>query len=71
MIDPSDLGPKVVPNSAISAGSCRTGMALQSQIDLTAYGLEAQHFPVPVVHGLLAVTTLTLAILAAPGVGSS
>jgi hypothetical protein len=32
-----------------------------------------QHFPVPVVvvHGLLAVTTLTLAILAAAGVGGS
>jgi hypothetical protein len=32
-----------------------------------------QHFPVPivVVHGLLAVTTLTLAILASAGVGSS
>jgi hypothetical protein len=32
-----------------------------------------QHFPVPVVvvHGLLAVTTLVLAILAAAGVGSS
>ena len=31
-----------------------------------------QHFPVPLVvgHGLLAVTTLTLAILAAAGVGS-
>jgi hypothetical protein len=32
-----------------------------------------QHFPLPVVvlHGLLAVTTLTLAILAAAGVGGS
>ena len=32
-----------------------------------------QHFPVPLVagHGLLAVTTLTLAILAAAGVGGS
>jgi hypothetical protein len=32
-----------------------------------------QHFPVPIVvlHGLLAVTTLTLAILAAAGVGGS
>jgi hypothetical protein len=54
---------------AASAPSAATGAAVPASDDTP----PEQHFPVPLVvgHGLLAVTTLTLAILAAAGVGGS
>jgi hypothetical protein len=54
-----------------------SGSAAASGTTVAASATEGrppeQHFPVPIVvlHGLLAVTTLTLAILAAAGVGGS
>ena len=59
-----------------AGGSALAAPGGESQAMLATGGGDRapeQHFPIPVVvlHGLLAVTTLTLAILAAAGVGGS
>jgi|ERR671936_2375778 hypothetical protein len=66
---PISAGASGVAATAPPAGASGSTVAVSGRGDRP----PEQHFPIPVVvlHGLLAVTTLTLAILASAGVGGS